>query len=128
MLRTLRSIIISITMIVLFSTPFIAYAKKITYTANYDAPTFKVQGRPSLKGATLQVQLYINGKSIGKFTKRTNQVQSFIIDNRYGNLLVVEVVSVKGEPQGISCHGTSLAGKSNIIINCHPRYGKGHYY
>jgi len=37
--------------------------------------------------------------------KQTDDKQKFILDNKYGDNLVVEVMSIKGEPKNISCHG-----------------------
>lgn len=64
----------------------------------------------------------------GILDKNTNDQQNFTLDNKYGNRLVVEVISVKGEPKGISCHGTAKQGKTEILINCHSRYDKKHFY
>lgn len=104
----------------------ISHKKEITYTVGY-AKTSKLKIL-SLKNATLQIQLYLGGKTVGKLVKKTDDSQAFVISNQYGNFLTVEVISVKGQPEGISCHGASLAGKTNILIDCHPSYGKGHIY
>ena len=103
-----------------------AYAVTTTYTVNYEKDS-KYKPLP-LKNSTLRIQLHANGTPQGLVIKKTDDKQKFIIDNKYGDNLVVEVMSIKGEPKNISCHGAARGGKTEILINCHPRYGKNHFY
>lgn len=103
-----------------------AYATIITYTVKY-AKDSKYTAL-SLKNATLRIQLYVNGTPQDILIKQTNANQTFALDNKFGDRLVVEVMSIKGEPKNISCHGTAQHDKIEILINCHPRYGKKHFY
>jgi len=102
------------------------YAATVTYTVNYAKNSkYKVI---SLKNATLQIKLHMNGTPKSFLTKQTNEKQTFTLINKYGNRLVVEVISIKGEPKNISCHGTVRRGKTEILIDCHSRYSKKHFY
>lgn len=130
-----RLSIILIVVSISFFINMICYADQlndhgVTYTINY-APNSKIKS-PSLKNATAKIQLYLGGNSIESLTVRTDQNQSFIITNRHasehGSLLVVSVHSIEGEPKDISCYGASLPGKTNIIVDCHPRSEKKHYH
>jgi len=103
-----------------------AYAATVTYTIDYAKDSkFKAL---SLKNAILQIKLYANGSPKAFLTKQTDDKQSFTLDNKYGARLVVEVMSIKGEPKDISCHGSIWHNKTKILINCHLRYGKKHLY
>lgn len=127
--------IILIIILVPFFTNMICYAdqlntNEVTYTISY-APNSEIT-LPSLKNTTAKVQLYLGGNPIERLTIRTDQNQSFVIRNKHtkkhGSLLVVAVHSIAGEPKDMSCYGSSLPGKTNIIISCHPRSEKEHYH
>lgn len=130
-----RQILISIIAIFFSLTNLICYANDndgndTVYTINYDDHS-KVKSF-SLKNISLQIQLYLGGKTVEKLTVKTDENQSFKISNRHikmhKNLLVVAVHSIEGEPKDISCYGASLPGKTNIIVDCHSRSEKKHYH
>lgn len=104
--------------------------KGVVYTITY-AKNSKIKP-PPLKNITVQIQLYIGGKTVEKVTKKTDQNQSFTVDNlhasKHGSLLVVAVHSVEGESKDMSCYGASLPGKTDIIVDCHLRSEKKHYH
>jgi len=121
-----RSLTILLVLGTLFAATGAAYAVATTYTVNYDKDS-KYKPLP-LKNSTLRIQLHANGTPHGVVIKQTDDKQKFILDNKYGDNLVVEVMSIKGEPKNISCHGAVRGGKTEILINCHPRNGKNHFY
>lgn len=107
-----------------------------TFTSAYAAPTiFTVSytktskdNSLSLKKATLRIARYAGGKLQGTMTVTTDANQSFTLDNPYGLAFAVEVISIIGEPKHLRCHGSSMPGKTHIFIDCHPLFGKKHYY
>lgn len=102
------------------------YASTAVYTVNYESAS-KYKPLP-LKRAILRIKLHANGSPKSFLIKQTNDKQAFTLANKYGDRLVVEVISIKGEPKNISCHGAARHGKTKILINCHPRYGEKHFY
>src|SRR3990167_9325745 len=73
--------------------------KEVAYTIIYEKNS-KIK-QPPLKNITVQIQLYLGGKTVEKIIKKTDQNQSFTINNqhasKHGSLLVVAVHSIEGE-------------------------------
>tara|TARA_Y100001001_G_C7966079_1_gene294241 strand:- start:829 stop:1200 length:372 start_codon:yes stop_codon:yes gene_type:complete len=103
----------------------LAYAATQNYVVQYDQKDSTVKG-PSLKKATLVIQLYAHGNPAGKQTVTTNSKQSFTLQNRYGKRLVIDVISIKGSSKSIHCHGTVRGYQTTIQLVCHKRPEK-HY-
>ena len=101
-----------------------SWAENVTYSISY-SPQSKYQSL-SLKNVSLNIRLYANGSPRGRLNIKTNDDQSFVINNTYGKFLTVEILSITGEEKNISCHGVAGKGETKIQINCHSRYGKEH--
>ena len=103
----------------------LTYAATQNYVVQYDQKASTVKG-PSLKKATLILQLYAHGNPVSKQTVLTDDNQSFSLDNRYGKRLVIDIISIKGSAKSIRCHATMRGHQTMINLVCHKRPEK-HY-
>jgi len=123
MLKSKHLTILFITMIVLGAN--VAFATTQNYKVKYDESESTVKG-PSLKNATLVLHFYAGGSPVGKQSVTTDEQQAFSLENRYGKRFVIDVVSIKGSPKSIRCHGTVHGHQTTIQLVCHKRPEK-HY-
>lgn len=92
------------------------YAGALTYQVSYD-PKSTMKG-PSLKQATLVLQLYLHGNTQKKLTVLTDDNHQFSIEISQQSKLIVEVISIQNAPKNMHCHGVSSAGKTSILLRC----------
>lgn len=95
----------------------VVYAEKVPYQISY-APKASVKG-PSLKQATLVLQIYLHGKTQTKLTVTTDDKDQFELDTDNQKGLIVEVLSIQNAPRNMHCHGvTAIPGDTKILLHC----------
>lgn len=105
--------------------PATSFSAIITYTVEYtESSAIK---SVSLKNATLRIRLYGNGSPHEFLTLKTNDKQELKFKHHHSDNLIIEVLSIKGQPENLVCHGTARDNQ-NIEIDCRSRESKEHHY